>query len=251
MGQEYGQEMMDGQQQYLVQEQKPEEDPIQDQIQKIIQICADNDALFGDSEFPAEDSSLYNDPSAPPDYAMDMPAVEWKRPQEILPENEEPRMYRDSMSPGDIKQGALGDCWFLGSLLIQSTNPELLNNLIVYDGIQYGFAVFQFFKNGKWQYVIVDTRIPYNSQSKTPLYGHCADITEFWVPLMEKAYAKLHGAYEMLHGGAMNEAMVDLTGGVSEKFHLKAPETQEAIEGGQFWKDIKKYHQQGFLLGCA
>lgn len=49
----------------------------------------------------------------------------------------------------------------------------------------------------------------------------------------------------------MNEALVDLTGGVSEKFHFRAPEIAEAIEGGQFWKDLKKYHQQGFLLGCA
>ena len=79
---------------------------------------------------------------------MDMPQVEWKRPQEIAAE--EPLMSRDEMSPGDIKQGILGDCWFLGSLLVQSTNPELLKNLIVYNGIQYGFAVFQFFKNGRW-----------------------------------------------------------------------------------------------------
>jgi hypothetical protein len=49
----------------------------------------------------------------------------------------------------------------------------------------------------------------------------------------------------------MTEAMVDLTGGVSEKFHFRAPEVTEAIEGGQFWKDLKKYHAQGFLLGCA
>ena len=49
----------------------------------------------------------------------------------------------------------------------------------------------------------------------------------------------------------MNEALVDLTGGVSEKFHFRAPETAESIEGGQFWKDLKRYHQQGFLLGCA
>lgn len=30
----------------------------------------------------------------------------------------------------------------------------------------------------------------------------------------------------------MNEALVDLTGGVSEKFHLRAPEVSESIEGG-------------------
>ena len=67
---------------------------------------------------------------------------------------------------------------------------------------------------------------------------------------MEKAYAKLHGSYEKLHGGSLNEAMVDLTGGVSEEFDIKSAETQENIEGGQFWKDLKKYSQQGFLIGC-
>lgn len=67
---EYGQEMMhDPNQQHYMQEQRVEEDPIQDKIQKIIQICSDNDALFGDSEFPANDSSLYVDPSSPPEYA--------------------------------------------------------------------------------------------------------------------------------------------------------------------------------------
>ena len=107
--------------------------------------------MFGDSEFPANDSSLYNDPASPPEYAQDMPVVEWKRPQEISPDND-PKMQTDAESPGDIKQGLLGfdDCWFLGSLLILSTNPELLKNLIYYDGIQYGFAVFYFFKNGRW-----------------------------------------------------------------------------------------------------
>lgn len=155
------------------------------------------------------------------------------------------------MSPGDMKQGLMGydDCWFLGSLLTLSTNPELLNNLIYYDGISHGFAVFTFFKNGRWQHVIVDTRIPYNSQLKTPLYGHNSDLNEFWVALMEKAYAKLHGSYEKLHGGLMSEALVDLTGGVAEEYQLKNPDIAESIEGGQFWKDLKKHSQQGFLIG--
>lgn len=51
-------------------------------------------------------------------------------------------MIKDGLSPGDVKQGLLGDCWLLGSFLILSTHAELLQNLIVYDGLEYGFAVF-------------------------------------------------------------------------------------------------------------
>ena len=68
---------------------------------------------------------------------------------------------------------------------------------------------------------------------------------------MEKAYAKLHGGYEALNGGSMAEAVVDLTGGVSEKYNLKAPDIKENIEGGQFWKELKKYFQAGYLIGCS
>jgi hypothetical protein len=50
--------------------------------------------------------------------------------------SEEPAMIRDGFSPGDVKQGLLGDCWLLGSYLCLSTHPELLENLIVYNGIE-------------------------------------------------------------------------------------------------------------------
>lgn len=51
-------------------------------------------------------------------------------------------MLRDGVQPGDVKQGSLGDCWLLGSFITLSTHPDLLRNLIVFDGIEYGFAVF-------------------------------------------------------------------------------------------------------------
>ena len=35
---------------------------------------------------------------------------------------------------------------------------------------------------------------------------------ETWVPLIEKAYAKLHGDYRSLNGGLASEAVEDLTG---------------------------------------
>lgn len=117
-----------------------EEDPIQDKIAKIIQICKENDALFGDSEFPTNEQSLYKDLASPPDYAADTPEVEWKRPHEIAPDDAV--LIKDGTAPGDVKQGLLGDCWLLSSFLTLSTNPQLLKNLIVYDGLEYGFAVF-------------------------------------------------------------------------------------------------------------
>jgi len=40
---------------------------------------------------------------------------------------------------------------------------------------------------------------------------------------MEKAYAKLYGTYEMINGAHIGETLVVLSGGVSERFHLKAP----------------------------
>ena len=42
---------------------------------------------------------------------------------------------------------------------------------------------------------------------------------------MEKAYAKLHGTYQKLHGGAMGIGLVDLTGGIAEKFTFKDYDT--------------------------
>jgi len=86
--------------------------------------------------------------------------------------------------------------------------------------------------------------------TKTPLYGYCAEPQEFWVPLIEKAYAKLHGNYEILNEGQIGEALVDMTGGVAEKYDLSKPDIKAAVDSGQFWKDLKKSHTQGFLVVC-
>jgi hypothetical protein len=79
-------------------------------------------------------------------------------------------------------------------------------------------VTFQFFKNGKWVQVIVDTVLPYEKEqnNRNCVYSSCNNPQEFWVSLMEKAYVKLHGNYEKTCKGDILECLVDLTGGISE-----------------------------------
>ena len=224
--------------------------PTEELENQIIQYCEENGCLWEDDEFPAGLISLYNDPEKIPDYDKNGGCEQWLRPNELA---ENPVVFLNDVSPGDVEQGALGDCWFLGSLCVVSTHVDLIHRLFVNTEhvLQYGFVTCQFFKNGEWQQVIVDTRIPYNSGYGGPIYGHCKDTNEMWIPLLEKAYAKLHGGYEILHGGKMTEALVDLTGEASEKYNLKDPDTASLVDSGEFWTMLIKYHKQGNLLGCA
>jgi hypothetical protein len=61
-----------------------------------------------------------------------------------------------------------------------------------------------------------DERETYNKLSrhggKGLYFAKSGTEGETWVPLIEKAYAKLHGDYESLQGGFPSEAIEDLTG---------------------------------------
>jgi calpain len=59
--------------------------------------------------------------------------------------------------------------------------------------------------------VVVDDYLPF-SQSGKLVYAHCRDKREMWVPLVEKAYAKLHSCYEAIESGSETTAFRDLTG---------------------------------------
>lgn len=55
-----------------------------------------------------------------------------------------------------------------------------------------GHYAFRFFKEGKWVVVHIDDRLPCDKNGRL-VFARCGNPDEMWVPLMEKAYAKLHG----------------------------------------------------------
>jgi calpain len=90
-----------------------------------------------------------------------------------------------------------------------------------------GLYVLRFFKNFEWIYVIIDDRLPVVKATNKPIFGTCTNANELWVPLIEKAYAKLHGCYEQLISGYVDEGICDLTAFQAEKIIIKNEKTGE------------------------
>ena len=147
---------------------------------EIVQSWKRTGVKFEDPDFQTDSQALYDnyDEESAPEYDKQAPPNGWMRPEEI---SNDAQLFVEGALAGDVKQGNLGDCWFLGALQIVATKPELLERLFVNTDyiLDAGFITCQFFKNGEWKQVIVDTRVPVNKQMKSLVYSHCKEPNEF------------------------------------------------------------------------
>jgi hypothetical protein len=113
--------------------------------------------------------------------------------------------------------------WFLSALAVLAQHgPHLLKDLFASAHPEYGFYQLKFYKDGAWQLVTVDDRLPVSKLDGRVLFGSCRDESEFWVAIIEKAYAKLYGSYHAITAGKICDALVDLTGETSEIMCVEA-----------------------------
>jgi hypothetical protein len=81
-----------------------------------------------------------------------------------------------------------------------------------------------------------------------------------WVPLIEKAYAKLHGCYENLMSGYVDEGIQELCGMQPEKIFIRSETSgvfphkmvRDNYGGAEgFWSFLLNRDGEGCLLGCS
>uniref|UniRef100_A0AAR2JKQ7 Calpain catalytic domain-containing protein n=1 Tax=Pygocentrus nattereri TaxID=42514 RepID=A0AAR2JKQ7_PYGNA len=185
---------------------------------------------------------LFVDFSFPLDLQL-QPAVQWKRPLELCTF---PQFIVDGATRMDVCQGVLNDCWFLSALASVSLCPPLLKQVVPMEqSFQRGYTgcfSFRFWQYGQWVEVKVDDRLP--TQNGQLIYLCSSQSNEFWSPLLEKAYAKLKGGYSALNMGFPHEALVDMTGGVTEVLMLQTlPQNLSSF--------LRPLLARGALINCA
>ncbi|XP_031758475.1 LOW QUALITY PROTEIN: calpain-8 [Xenopus tropicalis] len=203
--------------------------------------CLASNSLFEDEPFPASQASLGVKELGPD--SDKTKGIVWLRPMQIHPK---PEFIISGATRSDIRQGSLGDCWFLSSIASLTLNEEYLSQVVPGDqSFQTNYAGifhFKFWQYGEWVDVVVDDRLP--TKKGKLVFVKSAEGNEFWSALLEKAYAKLNGSYEALIGGSPVDALEDFTGGIAELYYLEKPPAD-------LFQRVQKVLRANSLLTCS
>nr|XP_037285831.1 calpain-5-like isoform X2 [Rhipicephalus microplus] len=170
---------------------------------------------FVDPSFPADASSIY--------VRGQGSQVQWRRPSELC---SQPRLFADSIASSSVCHSRPANAWFITVCTVLIHDQELLAKVFPDAKKQEwragkkhpGVFRFCFWLLGSWIEVLVDDHLPVVEGT---LYGcRSQAASEFWAPLLEKAYAKFLGCYELLEACSLSDALVDMTGAAAEHLEL-------------------------------
>jgi hypothetical protein len=129
-------------------------------------------------------------------------------------------LFLNEPTPGDVRQGAIGNCYFPAALAsVAHTSPQVIKDMIKKN--EDGTYTVRFYENGNRSRPVnikVDGDLYVRSWGG-PIYGGSLggstskESMELWYPLIEKAYAQWKGSYDAIgNGGSSGRVMSEVLG---------------------------------------
>mmetsp|Transcript_6717 Transcript_6717/g.11290 ORF Transcript_6717/g.11290 Transcript_6717/m.11290 type:complete len:845 (-) Transcript_6717:102-2636(-) len=230
------------------------QDELDPDDEEVHQICDNYGKKFTDVEFLPTITSLFKPDTklSPGEMSGTAPtkrsSVVWRRASDFM--EGEYAVFEGGIDPADIRQGALGDCWFLCAIAALTEFPKLITDLVeTKEANSHGCYRVRFCKNGMWQSVRVDDFFPC-FPGAGPVYSR-SNGNELWVMLLEKAYSKLHGSYEAIKSGWAYEGMMDMTGAPCTTIRFDDSTVTPKIKNGQLWRDLMFYDSENYVMSAS
>jgi Calpain family cysteine protease len=183
-------------------------------------------------------------------------------------------LYKRQFHHASVRQGAVGNCWFLSALAVVAEQYHLIQHIMPHVELnQAGCYQVNLFLDGHWTPILVDAYLPTVVPSSSSSSSSSSSISraktkrkiipttrtafcdvfegQLWAPLVEKAYAKAHGSYQQLSGGFIQEALQDLTGAPTETIVFPGGAGSLLLDRDEFWARLESFVSAGFLMGVA
>ena len=166
----------------------------------------DSTEEFLDPNFPRNIVSIFNESQTNlfnPQTIKTLNRLIWIRPKDVL--KSDFKLY-NTIDWFDVKYGLLYNSYFLSALCNLANRPETFTKILLTKQISSnGLYKVQFYINGKPKIVVLDEYFPAH-QTKQWVFSYSGH-NEFWVQLMEKAWAKICGNYAATIGGIPSDAL--------------------------------------------
>lgn len=243
----------------------------EDKYRSSIEQCVQTNKQFIDKSFPPNIRSLYLVPAKA--NVNKTNRIYWLRPKEMRPpEIINPKspvhlmpwcVIREPIA-SDITQGILGNCWLLSALAVLVEKPALLDRLLATQELSpYGIYRIRLYRDGKLTSMVIDDYFPCNSRRL--LVYSCAKRKQLFVPLIEKAMARMYGCYESLVSGQTTQGLAALTGFPCRSIRTQvslSPQNsnmrvchsvleEKTFNSDIIWALLLSYKTAGFLMGAA
>ena len=179
----------------------------------------------------------------------------WIRPNEFNNMRNYCVFINNKPDINNIKQGKINDCYFLSAVgaLCDKCNTFFKGLFHVTEKTYEHAYGINFYIKGRPKLFLVDDYFPCNEirdkKTKIVTKNFCFGSSfenEIWVPLIEKAWAKLKGNYAEAELGKAMESFEALTGAFTYQIKVKNIKNKDEL-----WNTLKKYNDFPMCAGST